>query len=143
MRKDGELRPLFRRNLPKYQWTSVETAGTSSGVPDSEFMTPEGIQGWLEFKFTKIFFVEVKPLQAAWLARRCRMGGNAWIAVRRIPVAKIYEGVDELYLMRGDQAEALLRYGLTGIYGEKWDGGPSNWNWSEINKALNLGRNRV
>ena len=77
MNKDGDLRSLFRIKLKTYQWTSIETAGTVSGVPDSEFCTPEGIQGWLEFKRTNVFYVHINPFQVAWLMRRCRYGGRA------------------------------------------------------------------
>jgi hypothetical protein len=134
--KDGDLRHIFRTKLHKYQWTSVETAGTASGVPDSEFCSPWGVQGWIEFKKTKIFYVAFKPFQVAWLSRRCRSGGNAWIAVRRTPTAKIHEGADELWLMRGDQAQALHDGGLESVYADMWPGGPSNWNFQEIHNIF-------
>jgi hypothetical protein len=134
--KDGGLRSIFRIKLAGYQWTSVETAGTISGVPDSEFCTPHGIQGWVEFKQTKVFYVEINPFQVAWLMRRCRMGGNAWIAVRRTPTAKKYDGADELWLMRGDQAQALFDSGLRNTSAWCWDGGESNWNFQEIHNIL-------
>jgi hypothetical protein len=136
--KDGGLRPLFRQKFKAWQWSSIETAGTASGVPDSEFCTPTGIQGWIEFKQTTIFFVVIKPLQVAWLMRRCRYGGNAWIAVRRTPSAVKYNHLDELWLMSGDQAEALYYDGLNGTTAMCWGGGPSNWNWDEISKILTL-----
>lgn len=133
---DGDLRKIFRQNLHSWQWSSIETAGTASGVPDSEFMSTEGVQGWIEFKKTHIFYVQVKPLQVAWLERRCRMGGKAWIAVRRIPKAAIYKGVDQLWLMSGDQAIALHDHGLNGVTAVKWEGGPSGWNFPEIRDYL-------
>lgn len=136
MNKDGDLRYIFRNKFRTYQWTSVETAGTASGVPDNEFCTPQGIQGWIEFKQTKIFHVVIKPFQVAWLMQRCRYGGNAWIAVRRTPKAKKYEGDDELWLMRGDQADALFHNGLEGVSAYCWSGGPSNWNFLEIHDML-------
>ena len=135
--KDGGLRSIFRRNLAQYQWTSVETAGTASGVPDSEYCTPNGIQGWVEFKQTHQFSVVIKPFQVAWLMRRCRYGGNAWIAVRRVPTAKKYDGVDELWLMSGNQAEVLFHYGLDGVSAWCWQGGESCWNFEEIHNILN------
>ena len=138
MNKDGDLRFLFRKNLHTYQWTSIESPITGGGTPDSEFCTPEGVQGWIEFKFTRIFAVHIKPLQVAWLMRRSRMGGNAWIAVRRIPSAQKYDGDDELWLMKGAQAEALCINGLEGVSALCWSGGPSQWNFQEINKTLNL-----
>jgi hypothetical protein len=134
--KDGGLRSTFRKHLKQYQWTSVETAGTASGVPDSEFCTPNGIQGWIEYKKTDIFYVQIDSFQVAWNMQRCRYGGKSWIAVRRIPKAKKYEGDDELWLMFGDQAEALFYRGLTGVSAWCWSGGESNWNFNEIDKIL-------
>jgi hypothetical protein len=134
--KDGGLRPLFRHKFKSWQWTSIETAGTVGGVPDSEFCAPTGEQGWIEFKFTKILYVQIKPLQVAWLMRRCRYGGNAWIAVRRTPSAAKYNNLDDLWLMFGDQAEALLYDGLNGVSALRWEGGPSNWNWNEISAQV-------
>jgi len=139
--KDGDLRILFRHKFPSFQWSSIETAGTATGVPDCEYCTSTGTQGWIEFKVTHGFHVKLSPLQVAWLTRRCRYGGNAWIAVRRIPTAKMYEGVDELWLMRGDQAANLLAYGLKGIPKDQiqmWCDGPSNWDWNQVQKALHL-----
>jgi hypothetical protein len=136
--KDGGLRTLFRLKYQQFQWTSVETAGTASGIPDSEFCTPDGIQGWIEFKQTSIFHVQIKPFQVAWLTQRCRYGGNAWIAVRRVPTAQKYDDVDELWLMRGDQANRLFYDGLTGTHAMVYSNGPRNWNYDEIEKILKL-----
>jgi len=134
--KDGDLRPLFRSKIRNWQWTSIETAGSATGVPDSEFCTPIGISGWLEFKHTKAFYVHISPLQIAWLLQRDRYGGRAFIAVRRIPKAAKYEGVDELWLMKGSQAETLHYHGLESVIAQKWDGGPSKWNWDQIINTL-------
>jgi hypothetical protein len=134
--KDGDLRPIFRMRFKDWQWSSVETAGTASGVPDSEFCTPNGVQGWIEFKQTHIHKVNIRPFQVAWLMRRCRYGGNAWIAVRRIPNSQKEAGVDELWLMHGDQAEALYDNGLTGVFAWCWSGGPGTWNFTEIYRIL-------
>jgi hypothetical protein len=134
--KDGGLRSLFRVQFRSWQWSSIETAGTASGVPDSEFCTPTGVQGWIEFKQTKIYHVKIKPLQVAWLMRRCRYGGNAWIVVRRTPEAQKFAGVDELWLLSGNQAERLFQGGLQEVYGLCWEGGPSNWNFEEVSNNL-------
>jgi hypothetical protein len=134
--KDGNLRLLFRNQFKSWQWTSIETSGSASGVPDSEFCTPEGIQGWVEFKTTKIFHVQIKPFQVSWLDKRCRYGGNAWIAVRRLPTAQTHTGADELWLIFGNQAIALAKHGLKNVMGVKWGGGPSNWNWDEVASIL-------
>jgi hypothetical protein len=138
--KDGGLRSIFREKLYSWQWSSIETAGTASGVPDSEFCTPDGIQGWIEFKQTHIFQVEVRTFQVSWLMRRCRYGGSAWIAVRRIPTSQREFGADQLWLMRGDQAQALFEGGLENVYALMWNGGPNNWNFEEIADTLNLAK---
>jgi hypothetical protein len=130
--KDGDLRRIFRYNLPQFQWTSIETAGVSSGVPDSEFCAPCGTAGWIEYKQTHKFFVQIKPLQVSWIDRRCRMGGRAWIAVRRTR----QDGSDELWLMFGSQARALQEGGLENVYASCWYGGPGCWNWKEIETKL-------
>lgn len=132
MSDDGGLRPEFRKQLGTWQWTSIESPVTGGGIPDSEFCTPDGIQGWIEFKQTHFFNVQIKSLQVAWLMRRCRMGGNAFIGVRRWNK----RGVDELWLMRGDQAEALYYHGLNGVRALCWEGGPSNWNFEEVKSVL-------
>ena len=132
MLKDGGLRTIFRQQLKDWQWTSIESAFTSSGIPDSEFCAPNGVSGWIEYKITHIFYVQIKPFQISWLMRRCRYGGNAWIAVRRTARDKS----DQLWLMRGDQAEALHNCGLEGTHCWVWEGGPSGWNFDEIASLL-------
>jgi hypothetical protein len=134
--KDGDLRTLFRIRFREWQWTSVETAGTASGVPDSEFCTPGGVQGWIEFKLTHINKVAIRPFQVAWLDRRCRYGGNAWIAIRRQPNSLRESGVDQLILMNGDQAKALYEIGIDGTKRVEWEGGLGNWNWTEVGNIL-------
>src|SRR5262249_50106411 len=129
--RDGGLRSIFRKELHWYQWTSVETGLTAGGVPDSEFCTTNGTQGWIEFKQTKIYYVQIKPLQIAWLMRRTRMGGNAWIAVRRTNKSS-----DELWLMSGDQAVNLHVNGLEGTSAWCWKEGPSFWNFEEVHSIL-------
>jgi len=135
--KDGDLRTLFRIRFRTWQWSSVETAGTASGVPDSEFCSPIGKQGWIEFKQTSIHRVNIRPFQVSWLMKRWRYGGHAWIAVRRTPNSQKENGVDQLWLMEGDQADALFNGGLENVFAKHWEGGPNNWNFQEISDILN------
>ncbi len=136
MDKDGGLRSLFRTKLREFQWTSIESPLTGGGTPDNEFCTPTGVQAWIEFKKTTRYYVKMRPLQVGWIMRRCRYGGNAWIAVRRVPQTQQEAGVDELWLMKGDQAEALLRHGLNGVSAWCWSGGESVWNFQEVRHLL-------
>jgi len=135
--KDGNLRVIFRIRFRSWQWSSVETAGTASGVPDTEFCSPIGRQGWIEFKQTHINRVNIRPFQISWLLQRCRYGGNAWIAIRRTPNSQREAGVDDLILMEGNQAQALFEGGITNTYRKEWHGGESNWNFQEISDILN------
>jgi hypothetical protein len=131
---DGNLRAIFQQRLSTWQWNKIETGVISPGLPDSEFCVPY-IQhsGWIEFKATKIYSVQIKPLQVAWLMQRSRYNRDAWIAVRRFV---IHKSIDELWLMSGDQAMALKNGGLRNITGWMWEGGPSNWNFIEIGEML-------
>src|SRR5262249_14213775 len=134
--KDGGLRTIFRVKFKDWQWSSVETAGTASGVPDSEFCSPVGVQGWIEFKQTSINAVGLRPFQMAWLMQRHRYGGHAWIAVRRVPRSAREEGVDDLWLMDASQAKALYEGGLENVSAWCWHGGPGAWNFGEIRNIL-------
>jgi len=134
--KDGGLRGIFRNHFRNWQWSSIESAGTVSGVPDGEFCAPGGIQGWIEFKQTHINHVSIRPLQVAWIDRRTRLGGNVWIAVRRVPTSHQEWGADQLWLMNGDQVLALQKGGLDNVHAWRWDGGPGMWNFDEVMNIL-------
>jgi hypothetical protein len=136
MSSDGGLRSIFRQQLRDWQWTSIETAFSASGVPDSEFCSTTGISGWIEYKKTHIFYVKFQPFQVPWIDRRCRLGGNAWIAVRRMPKSQREAGADELWLVKGDQVRILESNGLEYVEATVWEGGPSRWNFKEIASQL-------
>jgi hypothetical protein len=48
----------------------------------------------------------------------------------------MYNGADELWLMRGDQAEALFNGGLESVSAWMWSGGPNNWSFQEIHNIF-------
>lgn len=127
---DGDLRILFRKNMPAGQWTTVETGGTAQGVPDSEFCFPLGAQGWVEHKKSDGWAVKIRPEQIGWILRRVRMGGRVFVAIRRKR--------DELWLVRGRDVEILLDGGLRAISAPLgvWSGGPGRWDWAEVQKLL-------
>ena len=134
--KDGGLRQIFRYKFRRWQWSTIEVGTTQGGIPDSEFCTPSGVSGWIEFKKTNIWYVHIKPLQVTWLERRSRYGGNAWIAVRRLHKS----GSDELWLIKGNYAPALCTDGLEGVDSIMWEGGPNAWNFNEIGDILSKKR---
>ena len=126
---DGGLRPLFRKKLSiGWQWTTIETGATTGGVPDAEYCTRGGAQGWIEFKACSGWRPTIRPLQVSWIARRARLGGRVFIAVVRERT--------ELWLIGGQNVVALADQGLRASGGLTFHGGPQRWDWKEIAKVL-------
>lgn len=140
MKIDGGLRNIFRHKLRSWQWTTIETGPVSPGTPDSEFFSTEGVQGWIEYKKTDIYFVHFRDFQVPWIMRRARMGGNVWLAIRRTPHSIKEMNSDELWLIPGKYAYDVQEGGLNnpavGAY--IWNGGPDGWNFDDVALALNL-----
>src|SRR5215475_5876721 len=124
MASDGNLRAMFRANLPDFDWLSVETHGTSRGVPDSNYCV-DGKEGWIELKACDGWRVSIRPEQAAWAELRLRKGGRVFLAVRR---AK-----KELWLFSGAAMRLLIdaRLDATAPLG-RWEGGPRSWDWRVV-----------
>jgi hypothetical protein len=131
---DGELRKLFTQHLRTAQWTPIETGMTMQGVPDSEYYFPGGAQGWVEHKRTegwRIAKSKAWPFQVAWISRRVRLGGRAFVAVRRKR--------DELWLVPGSEIRQLADRGLGELDPLKisvWLGGPTKWDWVAVEAIL-------
>jgi hypothetical protein len=131
--RDGDLRAIFRRRLPDFDWQSIETGSTGRGIPDSNYCR-DGAEGWIEFKAAKAWAVGLRPEQCGWILRRTRHGGRGWIAVRRKD--------DELWMMWGRWAAELKAHGLRGLQMTPlddlwmWNGGPARWDWTRIAQLL-------
>jgi hypothetical protein len=137
--RDGGLRAEFRSRFHGYQWTSIETF-TLPGVPDSEYCSPQGAQGWVEFKRATAWKVTFEPFQPAWIDRRARYGGRIWVAVRRKPPAKRWAGLDELWMIPGSEVLRLAHEGLRVFNNSYIMGsiGPASWNWELVEQALTM-----
>jgi hypothetical protein len=122
--------------MPDGDWTPVETGGTIQGVPDSNYCFNNGIEGWVEFKLTHGWAVKIREMQIGWLTRRSLKGGRCSIAVRRHSWSASDGAVvaDELYLIRGSEANSLAQEGLRGRICHS--GGPSNWPWRQVKEFL-------
>ena len=134
---DGNLRKLFRENLPRVHWQSIETGATGEGVPDSNGCVA-GNEFWVEHKMTTGWRVEFQTSQPAWIHRRYRAGGRVWIAVRQV-----LPDDDLLWMFYGGVVRELMSDGLrispahvTGC----WRGGPRRWNWGAVERLLQADR---
>lgn len=141
---DGNLRQLFRANLPQFHFVSIETGGTGRGIPDCEYCF-KGKTGWIEFKLTSGWMAGMRPEQVGWIERRIRAGGRVFIAVRRKTEAGPRKGVagDALWLFKGEAVRALATEPLNRVVPAghswlcgTWIGGSSYWNWPEIARIL-------
>ena len=138
---DDGLRPIMRAHLkPLGLWvTTIETGLVTQGVPDFNYITKDGIEGWCECKATKGFAVVFKPMQVGWHERRYRYGGRTWIAIRRRTRGGPRSGaaVDELYLVPGCYVIELRDEGINcGRAIFMGDGGPEKWRWRDVLRHL-------
>lgn len=149
---DGGLRALFRKHLPDFFWTTVESGAISPAVPDSHWKAPVGPQsGWIEYKKTDTNRIaSLDPRQAAWLDRYWRLGGISHLAVRFRHGGGPRKGppVDDLWIVPGCRAIDVLRNGIfvltevsedRGAGGFRTSGGHSRWEWDRVRAAV-LGR---
>jgi hypothetical protein len=143
MNRDGDLRPLIRRNVLGCHWQAIESGGTGLGIPDLNGKFRDGPEIWIECKMTRGWAVTLRPEQIGWLVTRARYGGHVFVAVRRRPEKG---GADELYLCRGSYARELRAEGLRAAYVGRglvgrWEGGPGSggWNWEVVAASLRAG----
>jgi hypothetical protein len=137
---DGGLRPLFRANLPQFDWTSVESGTTGGGIPDSNYCHG-GTEGWIEYKQTAGYVITLRPEQVGWIARRVRHGGRVWVAVRQLaPAGPRREARDALWLVPGRLAVEARTGGLRPLDGAPgvptWHHGPRAWDWRAVAAVL-------
>lgn len=146
MSVDDGLRAIFHSRLKAhFAWTAIESGVTGQGTADSNYLGRGGIEGWVEHKATRHWTVDLSEFQAAWLERRVRYGGRAWIAVRRRHSGgpRLGRAVDELYMLPARLARAARAGGLrspevaSAALGP-WPGGPARWPWEAVAAALRL-----
>lgn len=136
---DANLRQLEMKWLKNVHWQPIETWSTGQGVPDVNGCS-NGVEAWIENKWTKGWKVDTSPHQIAWIERRVRNGGRVFIAVRRLTVAGPRKGkaVDELYLFKGADVRLLAELGIGYCKADfsearsllSCEGGPAAWDWN-------------
>lgn len=139
---DDGLRAELQKFLPRsiWQWTVVETGGTTSGVPDSHYVHKDRrVSGWIECKATDGWAVEVRPHQVSWIGPRVAAGERVTLAVRARGKGSSNGYGDSLWLIRGSAVRELQELGLKlpgwAVLGT-WYGAPRTWDWDAIGKIL-------
>lgn len=149
-RVDDGLRPLFRKHLPMFHWQSVESGLVERGIPDANYCAlssvagsgdrAQGVEGWIEFKATSNFTVDLRPEQVGWILTRRRYGGRVFVAIRRRSAAGPRKGAatDTLYLYDGWYARELREQGLRAPVPclLTCDDGPRYWDWELVRSLL-------
>jgi len=121
---DGELRKIFRQHLHGFDVLSVETGGTTSGVPDLNYAR-NGIEGWIENKVCDHWRCSIRPMQVGWCERRLRHNPRVFVAVRRAGT--------ELWLFHASNMRRLVTERLDTVPRlGRWFGGAANWDWDGI-----------
>lgn len=137
---DGGLRLLFRQRLREgIMWTSIESGITAGGIPDSNYLAHNGVEGWIEFKSTDRNSVKFQPEQIGHLTRRRRYGGAALVAVRYRHDGGPRKGaaLDQLLIYDAAVTPALARDGLAGAEPLLREaGGPARWRWPAVRALL-------
>jgi len=98
---DGNLGAIFQKKLPLVHWQRIETGGTGRGIPDLNGCYA-GVEVWIENKKVSGHKVHtMDPQQVAWLERRVRYGGRAFVAARKVET-------NEFWLLPASSARLLL-----------------------------------
>lgn len=132
MASDGDLRKVFRKHLPRFDWQSIETGAIGDGVPDMNYCARFGLEGWLENKQCEHWRVGIRPAQVGWIERRLRYNNRVFIAVRRAR--------DELWFFQGKAIRALVENRIDAVpcLGH-WGGGPAKWDWKSVEEWMCVG----
>jgi hypothetical protein len=126
---DGDLRKAFRQHLPGFDWLSVETGSTSSGVPDMNYAAPGNIEGWIEMKKVQHWRAVIRPMQIGWCERRLRFNDKVFVAIRRSET--------ELWMFHASQMRYLHAGRVNGPPNLGcWSGGPGKWDWDAVRRIL-------
>jgi hypothetical protein len=126
---DQNLRKLFRKNLKKWHWASIETGATESGVADLNGCYC-GVEAWIECKAADAMTVEFELAQCVWIGRRVRSGGRVFVAVRR--------AMRELWLLDGGVVNRAVagRLALGTVGGDLIHMSQGRWDWPAVHRLL-------
>lgn len=131
--RDGDLRNIFKKNLPQFHWQPIELGAGGVGCLDANFCW-NSIEGWIEYKKLQKNRIDLRPEQIGWVLQRIRHGGLVKVAVR------LQEpGIDSLLLFDGSMVTDFTSKNLNDNYHlvqSSYHGSPRNWNWDDIKVAI-------
>jgi hypothetical protein len=137
---ERQLYGRLRRRVPRAHFQRIESR-VGPGVPDVN-MCYRGVESWLELKVVKRpkrggpLHPRVRAAQVAWLARRRKAGGNAWLLLGIDTDVLLFDGAVAADVGRGgleselaalalavgwNQVERVLMRGTFGLAGSEPD----------------------
>lgn len=131
--RDGDLRKLFKKHIPKFHWQPIETGAMGSGIPDTNWCF-EGQEGWVEYKWSDRGLITLRPEQVGWIIERTRHGGNVKIAVRWTQYGEEYIGIFDGHMCEDFTRRSVIDNLEYMIYSSA--GKPNIWVWNKIQEAL-------
>lgn len=135
---DHGLRKIFHGKISRMHFQAIELGVVGRGVPDTNFCG-DGAEGWIEFKATESYSVDMMPEQVGWILQRMRNGGRVFVVTRRCHFGGPMRGapVDELWMHEGWDAAELRAEGLEACPPVlHLTGGPSRWDWAQVRSVL-------
>jgi hypothetical protein len=135
---DHGLRAKCHKNIPRVDWQAIELGVLGAGVPDSNFCG-DGVEGWVEHKWTETYAVPLRPEQVGWISRRMRNGGRVFVLTWRETTGGPRSGppASELWMHEGHDVVQLKAEGLLSCPPVFcMEGGPSRWDWGLVRSAL-------
>lgn len=133
---DAGLRKLFHDRIGQCHFQSIEIGTLGRGVPDDNYCA-DGVEGWIEYKFTETHAVGLRPEQVGWILRRMRAGGRVFVVTMRQHGGGVLLGepVRELWIHEGWDAAAIKAGGLMAappvLCLEE-----SPWDWGAVRRVL-------
>jgi len=86
MSTEKDIYHKLKHTFPLIDFTRIETM-TKSGIPDLNYCTKEGIEGWIELK---IGITRLKPSQVAWHTRAIAFHRRAFILTLHYDVFNLF-----------------------------------------------------
>lgn len=138
---DGGLWKHVRAGLGGWDLQRIETALTGGGVPDANGCC-DGIEVWIELKWTAGWKPRIRPEQIGWAERRIRHGGRVFMLTwRRTDGGPRSPAASELWIHRGTDMRHVADLGLRDAPPPvlRLPDGPSRWNWALVGETLLTG----